>query len=128
MQTTLISTTQHFRDEDSLGRHDLSCVLKAFAHYVPEVGYCQGLCFIAGVLLLHTEAESCVTHFWSVQLLTCSYRAFWLLVSIVKNYLKDYYTPSMKGFRVDAFILGRLVKASEPKLHRKFQEAGVDCE
>ena len=52
--------------------------------------------------------------------------AFWLLVSIVTNYLKDYYTLSMRGFRVDAFILGKLLKTSEPKLHKKLQEQGIE--
>ena len=49
---------KHFRSPDSHGRYDLACVLKAFAHHLPDIGYCQGLCFVAGILLLHTEAES----------------------------------------------------------------------
>jgi hypothetical protein len=52
--------------------------------------------------------------------------AFWLLVSIVKKYLQGYYDPTMRGVRMDAFILGRLLKASEPKLYKKLQEAGID--
>lgn len=32
----------------------------------------------------------------------------------------------MRGVRRDAFVLGRLLKASEPKLYKKLQEAGID--
>ena len=53
-------------------------------------------------------------------------RAFWLLVSIVKTHLVGYYTAGMQGFRVDAFVLYRLVKSSEPKLYQALETAGVD--
>ena len=34
----------------------------------------------------------------------------------------------MRGFRVDAFVLNRLLKSSEPKLHHAFETAGIDRE
>lgn len=35
------------------GQLALYNLLKAYSLLDPEVGYCQGLCFVAGVLLLH---------------------------------------------------------------------------
>lgn len=32
----------------------------------------------------------------------------------------------MKGFRVDAFVLGKLLKTSEPKLYRKLRDSQLD--
>lgn len=37
------------------GQLALYNLLKAYSLLDPEVGYCQGLCFIAGVLLLHVS-------------------------------------------------------------------------
>lgn len=51
------SAVKHFSDEDSIGRQDLQCVLYALLHHLPNLVYEQGLCYIAGMLLLHVEAE-----------------------------------------------------------------------
>lgn len=37
------------------GQLALYNLLKAYSLLDPEVGYCQGLCFVAGVLLLHVS-------------------------------------------------------------------------
>lgn len=37
------------------GQLALYNLLKAYSLLDPEVGYCQGLCFVAGVLLLHVN-------------------------------------------------------------------------
>jgi len=37
------------------GQLALYNMLKAYSLLDPEVGYCQGLCFVAGVLLLHVS-------------------------------------------------------------------------
>eukprot|EP00535_Pseudo-nitzschia_heimii_P008345 CAMPEP_0197190054 /NCGR_PEP_ID=MMETSP1423-20130617/20915_1 /TAXON_ID=476441 /ORGANISM="Pseudo-nitzschia heimii, Strain UNC1101" /LENGTH=690 /DNA_ID=CAMNT_0042642335 /DNA_START=227 /DNA_END=2299 /DNA_ORIENTATION=+ len=59
---TIQSTTQS-------GQAALRRVLRAYSYYDPEVGYCQGMNFIAGMFLtLMTEEE-----------------AFWLLVSVMSD-------------------------------------------
>jgi len=48
-----------FREKDGEGQQMLGRVLKAFSLYDTEIGYCQGLGFVAGPLLMHmsdTEA------------------------------------------------------------------------
>lgn len=51
-----------FRDPDGDGQRDLGLVLKAFSLYDQEIGYCQGLGFLVGPLLMNMppKAAFCV--------------------------------------------------------------------
>lgn len=42
-----------FRDPDGDGQRMLGNVLKAFSLYDTKIGYCQGLAFLVGPLLMH---------------------------------------------------------------------------
>ncbi|XP_076323864.1 growth hormone-regulated TBC protein 1-A-like isoform X2 [Tachypleus tridentatus] len=83
-------------------RQPLYNVLVAFAQKNPSVGYCQGLNFIAGILLLITEDEE---------------TTFWLLRILVEKILPDYYTKDMMGLLTDVEVLGELVRLKVPKVH-----------
>jgi hypothetical protein len=55
-------------------------VLQAFALHNTDVGYCQSLNFVAGMMLILMKEEE----------------AFWLLLTVVEKLLPaDYYTKSM---------------------------------
>lgn len=55
--TRTFPNTKHFASEE--GQSSLRNVLRAYATYDTEVAYCQGMNFIAGLLLMYlTEAES----------------------------------------------------------------------
>eukprot|EP00808_Paulinella_micropora_P007893 g3337.t1 len=58
-----------FQDAGGLGQCCLFNVLHAYALYDSSLGYCQGMGFIAGVLLLHVGEEE----------------AFWLLVALLQG-------------------------------------------
>ncbi len=48
-----------FREKDGQGQRMLGNVLKAFSLYDEKIGYCQGLGFVVGPLLMHMgEAEA----------------------------------------------------------------------
>lgn len=48
-----------FREKDGEGQRMLGNVLKAFSIYDEKIGYCQGLGFVVGPLLMHMgEAEA----------------------------------------------------------------------
>lgn len=48
-----------FRDPDGEGQQMLARVLKCFSLYDTKIGYCQGLGFVVGPLLMHmTDAEA----------------------------------------------------------------------
>ena len=67
--------------ENSEGFLKLKKILVSFSKYEPNIGYVQGMNFIAGSLLYHSE----------------EYIAFWLLVMIFEKFeLRDIYLPCLK--------------------------------
>ncbi|CAG9858441.1 unnamed protein product [Phyllotreta striolata] len=85
-------------------------VLATFAHQNKEVGYCQGLNYIAGLLLLATKNEEV---------------SFWLLKALVETILPQYYIVTMKGLLVDLDVLDELVRKLEPVVHRHIHNIGM---
>lgn len=93
-----------------IGIDCLRRVLLAFALHSKEIGYCQSLNFIVGMMLLFMEEED----------------AFWLLVTIIERLLPpDYYTKSMVGTYTDQLVLMNLIKTHLPKVHKKLLEAAA---
>ncbi|GFY54847.1 growth hormone-regulated TBC protein 1-A [Trichonephila inaurata madagascariensis] len=91
-------------------RESLKNVLLAFAHKNPLIGYCQGLNFIAGIMLLVTDSED---------------MTFWLLQSLVERILPDFYTKEMTGLLTDIGVLEELIKAKVPQVHERMVQTGV---
>lgn len=85
-------------------------VLATFAHHNKEVGYCQGLNYIAGLLLLATKNEE---------------SSFWLLKALIENILPLYYVKNMSGLLVDLEVLDELVLKNEPLVHRHIKKIGM---
>ena len=46
---------QYFHDGAGVGQGNLLNVMKAYSLYDPEVGYCQGMAFVVGPLLLNVS-------------------------------------------------------------------------
>ncbi|KAG1668130.1 hypothetical protein FOA52_003917 [Chlamydomonas sp. UWO 241] len=70
------------------GRAALRRVLAAYALRNPSVGYCQGMNFIAGVLLLAIPGSE--------------EQAFFCLCALVEDVLRGYYAPDMTATQVDS--------------------------
>lgn len=81
-------TTEHHQKQ-------LYNILVAYAHHNVKVGYCQGLNYIAGLLLLVTKCEE---------------STFWLLKVLVEHILEDYYSSTMEGVIIDIEVLSELVR------------------
>jgi hypothetical protein len=85
------------------GESALRRILQAFALHNTDVGYCQSLNFVVGMMLIFMQEED----------------AFWLLVTVVEKLLPpDYYTRSMVGTYVDQFVLAHVIKKFFPKIHK----------
>lgn len=54
--TRTYPNTKRFAEAD--GQNSLRNVLRAYAAYDPEVGYCQGMNFITGLLLMFMPSEA----------------------------------------------------------------------
>lgn len=101
----------YFNRPNSDGTNCLRRVLCAYAVHHPEVGYCQSLNFVAGLMLLFMGEEE----------------AFWLLATVVEDLLPpDYFTRSMFGAHVDQSVLAFIVRSRLPKLHKTLELAQLD--
>mmetsp|Transcript_3141 Transcript_3141/g.6781 ORF Transcript_3141/g.6781 Transcript_3141/m.6781 type:complete len:723 (+) Transcript_3141:466-2634(+) len=102
---TIRATTQS-------GQAALRRVLRAYSYYDPEVGYCQGMNFIAGMFLtLMTEEE-----------------AFWLLVSIMsdKPYnMRGLFGEGMLQTHKVLYVAEKLIHHHLSRLARHFEKEHV---
>ena len=103
----------YFRDTADGLMGPLSNVLTAYAMHNPTVGYCQGLNYITGMLLLVSKNEV---------------DSFWLLQQMLDNLLPDFYSSRMFGLRVECHVLDLLLRSSQADLHAHFKRHGVDME
>ncbi|XP_026233841.1 LOW QUALITY PROTEIN: growth hormone-regulated TBC protein 1-A [Anabas testudineus] len=85
-------------------------VLLAYGYHNPAVGYCQGMNFIAGYLLIITKDEE---------------KSFWLMDALLGRILPDYYSPHMLGLKTDQEVLGELVKVRIPGVWKTMMDQNV---
>ena len=100
----------HAQLDSPAQRAALERVLRAFAAANPRVGYCQGMNFVCGVLLLLMEEEA----------------AFWALTQILRVILPDYFAIAgeMRTHRVDQEVLRALALDKTPRVVRALDDAG----
>ncbi|XP_010618288.1 growth hormone-regulated TBC protein 1 [Fukomys damarensis] len=85
-------------------------VLLAYGLHNPGVGYCQGMNFVAGYLILITKNEE---------------ESFWLLDALIGRILPDYYSPAMLGLKTDQEVLAELVRMKLPAVAALLDGHGV---
>ena len=100
-----------FLGSTSFTKEELHRVLVAFAAYHPDLGYCQGMSYIASVLIaICGEMPS-----------------FWMLDTIVTEILPPrYFTLQMEDFKIDLHVLDTLVLERAPKFYRHAKSLGFD--
>ncbi|XP_054731895.1 rab GTPase-activating protein 1-like isoform X1 [Anastrepha obliqua] len=100
-----------FKESGGSGQDSLFKVSKAYAVYDSEVGYCQGLSFIAASLLLHMPEED----------------AFCVLVALMYDFgLRDLYKQGFEVLYLRLYQLDRFIKDQLPKLHEHFAACGIE--
>ncbi|XP_055932800.1 TBC1 domain family member 2B-like [Argiope bruennichi] len=91
----------HFCDRNAEGIQKLQSVLHAFCLHNPKLGYCQGMNFLVGMMLLFVDAED----------------AFWCLVAIVERYFpSSYFDQNLIGAQADQELLKELLRNKLPKI------------
>lgn len=85
-------------------------VLRAYAAYNVDVGYCQGMNFIGGFLLVTLERDE--------------EAAFWMLLTLINSYCRDFYVSNLAELRVEQEVLGELVRTRLPQVHAHFETLG----
>ncbi|KAF3482597.1 EVI5-like protein [Arthroderma uncinatum] len=91
-----------FRDPLGEGQQMLGRVLKCFSLYDSKIGYCQGLGFVVGPLLMHmSEAE-----------------AFCVLVRLMDHYdLRSCFLPTLSGLHLRIYQFQSLLSHHAPELY-----------
>jgi hypothetical protein len=105
-------THKDFMEKGGVGQTKLYHILAVYAGTINrDVGYCQGMAFVAAVLLMNMEEED----------------AFWALVAVMENqkYLEGYYSQNLARVQVDAEVFSKLVCAVEPALGVHLETMGI---
>lgn len=93
-----------------MGQLALFNLLKAYSILDPELGYCQGLGFLCGILLLHLDEAD----------------AFALLKHLMfRRQMRLKYLPDMKQFQLQLYQLSRLIKDTVPELYEHLDKNDV---
>ncbi|KAJ1922591.1 GTPase-activating protein, partial [Coemansia sp. S17] len=100
----------YFREAGGPGQEGLYSVLRAYSLYDADVGYCQGLAFVVGPLLLHMPDEE----------------AFCVLVRLMAAYgLRGHFLPAMDDLHLRLFQFDHVLHATLPRLAKHLDQQGV---
>jgi hypothetical protein len=91
-------------------RPGLRRILRAFCSRSPCVGYCQGLNYIAALLLLALQSEQ---------------QALCILCALCQHMLPSYFGPALQGVAIDASVLSDLMSLKLPDLQQHFHRIGL---
>ncbi|KAF8940089.1 rab-GTPase-TBC domain-containing protein [Dissophora ornata] len=91
-----------FKEEGGKGQESLRNVLKAYSLYDPHVGYCQGLGFLVGPLLMNMDEKE----------------AFCVFVRLMETYdMRTMFTLNMEGLQLRLYQFSALLSEHLPMLH-----------
>ncbi|KAI1258868.1 rab-GTPase-TBC domain-containing protein [Xylariaceae sp. FL1019] len=100
-----------FRDPEGDGQRMLGRVLKAFSLYDHKIGYCQGLAFLVGPLLMHMPDN----------------QAFCVLIRLMERYdLRSCFLPDLSGLHVRIYQFRELLRQELPALSGHLDDLQVD--
>ncbi|KAI0541080.1 rab-GTPase-TBC domain-containing protein [Xylaria digitata] len=100
-----------FRDPEGNGQRMLGHVLKCFSLYDHKIGYCQGLAFLVGPLLMHMPDNL----------------AFCVLVRLMEHYdLRSCFLPDLSGLHVRIYQFRELLRQDLPALSAHLDDLQVD--
>ena len=94
------------------GKKMLLDILTALAFIRPEIGYCQGMNFIAGALINFIDDEE---------------RCFWIFLSFIDNIdMNNLYTKNMPDYSIRVYQLNYYIKEYFPELSIHFKKHQIN--
>ncbi|KAI9243917.1 rab-GTPase-TBC domain-containing protein [Phascolomyces articulosus] len=103
-------THDFFKERDGEGQESLFNVTKAYSLFDQQVGYCQGLPFIVGSLLLHMPDDM----------------AFCVLIKLMSQYgLRGQFMPQMELLHERLYQFEHILQQKLPQIHRHLEVQGV---
>lgn len=101
----------HFMSANSKGVTQLLQVLHAFCLHNSQIGYCQGMNFLAATALLFVGPED----------------AFWFLIAVTERYFdKTYFDSNLTGAQADQEVLKGLLEVQHPKIMKHLKSLDID--
>lgn len=106
-----LTRTSFFTNVDAVDKAgELFNVIKAYSNFDPDVGYTQGMAFIAIPLIMNMTESEC----------------FCLLVTLMKEYeIRELFCPEMKGLHLLLHQFDRLLEQKLPLLFNHLIRQGV---
>ncbi|EGW32698.1 uncharacterized protein SPAPADRAFT_60056 [Spathaspora passalidarum NRRL Y-27907] len=106
-----LSRTSFFTNVEQVNKaQELFNVIKSYSLFDPDVGYTQGMIFIAIPLIMNMSEAEC----------------FSLLVTLMKEYrLRDLFCPEMKGLHLMLYEFDRLLESYSPVLYNHLVKQGI---
>lgn len=102
-----LSRTSFIKNSDP---ESLFKIIKAYSLFDPEVGYTQGMAFIAVPILISLP----------------EHEAFSLLVKLMKDYgLREFFLPEMPGLHLRLYQFDRILEDTIPEVHLHLARQGV---
>ncbi|KAJ4318527.1 hypothetical protein N0V94_004382 [Neodidymelliopsis sp. IMI 364377] len=100
-----------FKDPEGEGQKMLGRVLKCFSLYDNKIGYCQGLGFLVGPLLMQMGDKE----------------AFCVLVRLMEDYdLRSCFLPDLSGLHLRIFQFQKLLNQHMPELSLHLEEMQIE--
>lgn len=106
-----LTRTSFFTNVEQVKKSDeLYNVIKAYSLFDPDVGYTQGMIFIAVPLIMNISEAEC----------------FSLLVTLMKDYgLRELFCPDMRGLHLMLYQFDRLLETRSPLLYNHLVRQGI---
>ncbi|EPY23636.1 rab-like GTPase activating protein [Strigomonas culicis] len=92
------------------GQRQLRNILRAYVNYNPQVGYCQGMGFLAATLLLQIENEE---------------NTFWCFCGLMEHEpyeMKHLYQTGFPGLHMHFFVFERLLQQTNKKVYQHIHD------
>ncbi|XP_018327081.1 small G protein signaling modulator 3 homolog isoform X2 [Agrilus planipennis] len=106
-----LPTNACFSHINSTGISRLRRILRGLAWLYPDIGYCQGVGMIVASLLLLLEEED----------------AFWVMVTIVEDFLPaSYYSSTLIGVQADQKVLRTLIASFLPDVDEVLKNHDIE--
>lgn len=110
------------RKREALGVGSLRNVLRAYATLDQETEYCQGMNYVAALLLIHVSFTA--SNAAKLTLEKREEEAFWLFVAVLRTprtQLRELYLPGMPGARRALAVYDGILKITHPRLWAHFE-------
>ena len=106
-----IDVARSYQGNELMPPQLLKNILKTFAYYNIEVGYCQGMNYIVGTIYLQVQNEAL---------------AFKILVALIDKFqMKNLFVSSLPKLKQFFYQLDRIIGLFLPELHEKFKEISI---